>query len=81
MTLREYIDSLNNNELEAYAVRCGTTLLHMTVKIKYARCQPRPTLRDALSAQSHGQVSPEAVLVHFGILKFPAVNQLMLQAT
>jgi hypothetical protein len=69
MTLRDYIDSLNNQELEDYATRCGTTILHMTVKIKYARCQPRPALRDALSAQSNGKVSDFSVLVHFGILK------------
>lgn len=68
MTLRDYIDSLTPDQLAAYAERCGTTVSYMKIKIKYARCEPRRRLRDALSEQSEGRVSDQEVLIHFGII-------------
>lgn len=69
MNLRQYIESLSSKELEDYAKRCGTTSAYLFVKVKYARCQPRKALRDALSRESNGIVSQNDVLIHFGIIQ------------
>jgi len=69
MNLRQYIESLSPKQLEDYANRCKTTSAYLLVKVKYARCQPRKALREALSKESDGAVSQNEVLVHFGIIQ------------
>ncbi len=69
MNLRKYIESLNSEQLENYAKLCETTSAYLLVKVKYARCQPRKALRDALSRESNGAVSQNEVLIHFGIIQ------------
>lgn len=71
MTLRDYIDSLSADQLEAYAKRCGTTANYLKVKVKYRRCEPRRALREALSRESNGLVSEDDVLIHFGLKASP----------
>lgn len=67
MKLREFIESRTPEQLEGYAARCKTTSNYLKVKIKYARCEPRKALREALARESDGLVSDDDVLDHFGI--------------
>ena len=68
MTLFEYISSLNEEEQDAYAKRCGTTGKYLRSHIKGATRTPRRELMRSLSTESGGLVSMDEVLVHFGLL-------------
>ncbi len=67
MKLRDYLDRLDNLELEAYAGRCGIALSYLRVHVKYASKDPSVNLIKALTRESEGQVSLAEVLQHFGI--------------
>ena len=68
MSLSQYISGLSEAEQDAYAERCGTTGKYLRAHIKGATRTPRPGLMRALAAESHGAVSMDAVLSHFGLL-------------
>jgi hypothetical protein len=67
MKLGDYIKSLTDDELKAYARRCNSSAAYISGHIYYARKEPRKALREALSRESLGNVSPQEVLEHFGI--------------
>ena len=67
MKLSDYIKSLTEDELKAYATRCESTPAYISSHVYYARKEPRKALREALSRESQGNVSQQEVLEHFGI--------------
>jgi len=67
MKLPEYIKSLSDDELIAYAQRCGASAKYIRSHIYYSRREPRKALREALARESQGKVSLQEVLDHFGI--------------
>lgn len=75
MSLREYIKSLNGEQLDAYAADCGTSAVYIKTHLLSARKIPKNNLLHALSEKSNGKVSALDVLTHFGLLK-PAANTL-----
>lgn len=68
MTLKDFITSMTVAEQDAYARKCKTTGNYLRIHILYARKECRKALREALSANSGGKVSPTEVLQHFGIV-------------
>lgn len=68
MTLREYIKTLDQAGLEAYASRCRTTVNYLTTHIVYATKEPSVRLMKTLAAESDGAVSLNEVLEHYGLL-------------
>lgn len=67
MKLFDYIKSLDELQLEAYAIRCNAKPSYISSHILYARKEPRKLLREALYRESQGNVSLPEVLAHFGI--------------
>lgn len=67
MKLDAYIKSLSDDDLKAFAERCESTVAYISNHVYYARKEPRKALREALSRESQGKVSPQEVLEHFGI--------------
>lgn len=65
MSLRTFIDSLSEEEQDAYAERCGTTGRYLRTHIKYARKFCRPELQRLLADESYGAVTLDEVQEHF----------------
>lgn len=65
MKLREYIESLSQEEQDEYAIRAGTTGNHLRMHLKHARKIPRLDLMMGLWEGSKGRVSRQEVLDHF----------------
>lgn len=72
MTLREFIKTLDQAGLEAYANRCSTTVNYLTTHIVYATKEPSVRLMKTLAAESDGAVTLNEVLEHYGLLTQPA---------
>lgn len=68
MKLRDYIRSLNAEQIRAYAEACGTTAAYVQIHLFYARKTPRAPLLKALAFNSGGQVTELEVLQHFGLI-------------
>jgi len=69
MSLRNYISSLNQQELSAYATRCGIAVSYLRLHVKYATKDPSVSLIRALVRESGGSVSLTEVLQHFGVVE------------
>ncbi len=69
MKLRDYIDMLGRNGVEAYASRCSVAASYMRLHVKYGSKTPSVSLIKALNRESEGQVSLDEVLEHFGIVE------------
>jgi hypothetical protein len=67
MKLRDYINQLDSQALEAYAGRCNIALSYLRLHVKYASKDPSVSLIKSLTRQSQGHVSLAEVLDHFGI--------------
>jgi hypothetical protein len=67
MNLLSYFKGLTEEQQNAYAVSCGTTLKYLTTHIMRARPYKtaRPDLISALAKQSRGAVSYDEALAHF----------------
>ncbi|MFC3902531.1 hypothetical protein SAMN05421749_103287 [Acinetobacter marinus] len=66
MKFKEYLQSLSEDQIQAYAQRVGTTPNYLMVHLFYAYKEPRKKLREALSRESDGMVTDDDVLEHFG---------------
>lgn len=77
MKLREYIHQLSSDSLMAYAERCGIAVSYMKLHVKYASKDPSVSLLKSLTRESHGQVSLEEVLEHFGITEEKTRSKIM----
>jgi hypothetical protein len=75
MTLRDYIESLDQQELHAFAGRCGIAISYMRLHVKYARKDPSVSLIRALTRESQGEVSLADVLQHYNIVEATATAQ------
>ncbi|TEU30106.1 hypothetical protein [Alkanindiges illinoisensis] len=80
MKFRDFLIQLSPEELEAYAIRAGTTPGYLMTHLLYGYKEPRKKLRKALAAESNGQVSEMDVLEHFGFASASETNQVV-QAT
>jgi hypothetical protein len=69
VTLREYINTLNHEELAAYAKRCSIAVGYLRVHVKYASKDPSVSLIKSLARESERQVSLAEVLNHFGVIE------------
>lgn len=67
MKLRQYIHSMNQQSMIAYAERCRISPSYLRIHVKYASKDPSVTLIKALARHSQGSVSLAEVLEHFGI--------------
>ncbi|KAF2395421.1 hypothetical protein [Pseudomonas frederiksbergensis] len=67
MKLRDYINSLSPEQLEAYAARCSTTANYLGTHIRYATKEPSVKLIRALARESEGNVMLKEVLEHYHI--------------
>jgi hypothetical protein len=67
MKLRQYIHTMNQQSITAYAERCGISSSYLRLHVKYASKDPSVTLIKALARNSEGLVSLAEVLEHFGI--------------
>lgn len=67
MNLRDYINYLDPESLQAYAERCRIAQSYLRLHVKYASKDPSVSLIKALSRESDGVVSLGEVLEHFGI--------------
>ncbi|OBX35640.1 hypothetical protein A8U91_04714 [Halomonas elongata] len=67
MLLREYLKSLDENELEAYAQRAGTSAKYLRSHVMGATRGASIKFMRALASASDGQVSLIDVLVHYGV--------------
>ena len=65
MKLRDYINSLTDDQLQAYAERCSTTVNYLGTHIRYATKEPSVKLIRALARESVGNVSLADVLEHY----------------
>ena len=65
MKLRDYINSLTPEQLDAYAIRCSTTANYLGTHIRYATKEPSVKLIRALSRESNGAVRMNEVLEHY----------------
>lgn len=72
MKLRDYINQLDAQALEAYAARCNIALSYLRLHVKYASKDPSVSLIKSLARQSQGHVSLAEVLDHFGITQSSA---------
>lgn len=75
MTFTEYLSSLSMAEQDAYAERCGTTGKYLRTHIRPGTRTPRKDLMHALAEESGGEVSIEAVLIHFGLISPSALPE------
>lgn len=67
MKLRDYINDLSSERLNAYAQRCRIAISYLRIHIKYASKDPSVALIKALARESEGVVTLNEVLEHFGI--------------
>lgn len=67
MKLRDYINRLDSDALNAYAVRCRISVSYLRLHVKYASKDPSVSLIKSLVRESQGCVSLFEVLEHFGI--------------
>ena len=67
MKLRQYINGLDSEALNAYAMRCRIAGSYMRLHVKYASKDPSVSLIKSLARESEGCVSLAEVLEHFGI--------------
>ncbi|QVK34050.1 hypothetical protein [Pseudomonas syringae] len=67
MNLREYIGSMNVDDLASYAKRCSISPSYLRLHVKYASKDPSVSLIKSLARESQGRVSLSEVLEHFGI--------------
>ncbi|CRL47780.1 hypothetical protein [Pseudomonas sp. URMO17WK12:I11] len=67
MNLRDYINNLDSEALQAYAVRCRIAVSYLRLHVKYASKDPSVSLIKSLTRESEGCVSLAEVLEHFGI--------------
>ncbi|MBX8469728.1 hypothetical protein K5E37_11820 [Pseudomonas sp. RIT778] len=67
MKLREYINQLDSEALEAYAARCRIAVSYLRLHVKYASKDPSVSLIKSLARESQGIVGLADVLDHFGI--------------
>jgi len=74
MKLRDYINQLDSEALNAYAVRCRIAVSYLRLHIKYASKDPSVSLIKALARESQGTVTLFEVLEHFGITE--STNQI-----
>lgn len=72
MKLRDYIDSLDSEALQAYAGRCKIAVNYLRLHVKYASKDPSVSLIKSLTRQSDGRVSLAEVLDHFGVTETKA---------
>lgn len=68
MKLRDYINQLSFEALEAYALRCRIASSYLRLHVKYASKDPSVSLIKALARESGGAVSLAEVLEHFGVV-------------
>jgi len=80
MKFRDYIRSLNNDQINVYADACHTTSDYIRVHLVYARKTPRPALLKALAFNSGGNVTELEVLQHFGLIGLPAESMVATEA-
>ena len=69
MKLRKYINNLNDNELQAYAGRCGIAVSYLRIHVKYASKNPSVGLIRSLTRGSLGAISLADVLEHYNIIE------------
>lgn len=69
MKLRDYINGLDSESLEAYAGRCRISVSYLRLHVKYASKDPSVSLIKSLARESEGVVSLAEVLRHFGIFE------------
>jgi hypothetical protein len=67
MKLRDYINSLDNEALTAYAGHCRIAVSYLRLHVKYASKDPSVSLIKSLARESKGSVSLAEVLEHFGV--------------
>jgi len=67
MKLRDYINQLDSEALEAYAARCRIAVSYLRLHVKYASKDPSVSLIKSLARESQGIVRLADVLDHFGI--------------
>lgn len=65
MKFTEFLESMNEQELEAYANRCETSVLYIRNHLRGASRVPRPKLMNLLWQNSDGCVSREELHDHF----------------
>lgn len=68
MKLRDYINMLAGDQLEAYATRCSTTANYLGTHIRYATKEPSVKLMRALARESQGMVTLGEVLEHYRLV-------------
>lgn len=74
MKLRDYINSLSPEQLEAYAGRCSTTANYLGTHIRYATKEPSVKLIRSLARESGGSVTLNEVLEHYHLTDGGALN-------
>lgn len=67
MTLRDYLESLSEADLEQYAHRVGTTTKYMRAHVKGATRGASLKFMRALARESNGRVGLLDVLRHYGV--------------
>ena len=65
MKFNEFIASKSDDDLQAYAQRCGTTVFYLKNQLKNAYKTPRNRLLNALWQESNGELSRDEVMQHF----------------
>lgn len=65
MTFNDFYKGMDQDELKAYADRCGTTVLYLKHQLRRANKVPRADLLNALWEQSRGKLTRQDVLDHF----------------
>ncbi|SFB09051.1 hypothetical protein SAMN05216248_102796 [Pseudomonas simiae] len=75
MKLRDYINHLDSDALEAYAGRCSIALSYLRLHVKYASKDPSVSLIKSLARESEGFVSLAEVLEHFGVTETPSAGK------
>ncbi|WLG99743.1 hypothetical protein PSH92_20565 [Pseudomonas beijingensis] len=75
MKLREYINRLDPDALNAYAARCRIAVSYLRLHVKYATKDPSVSLIKSLARESESSVSLAEVLEHFGITEAASENK------
>lgn len=65
MKFKDFISSMSDAQLDAYALRCGTSANYLRGHLKGGTRVPRAKLLNALWQNSKGKVSKQDVFEHF----------------